>query len=222
MARSRARRQSTARRGAVRVAKDWVYSTESYSSTYTLVGGPTNAQAIPLVYSQNTTRHQMYGNASEPTWGNRLQLQSGAAFPDHSKQRIYAIDGWMRMAPGEDWTPGAEFEVCVRYMHGEMDTSDALLSIQTGYSAISDTADLDAAQSANAGFLKEFRYAERVPTVAGIIARGQYMVRQPWRSMRGIQLGNDRGLFVYIEMSQGSIPMAFTLYHRTLMRAPVG
>jgi len=218
------RRRSTAsggRRRAFRMPKDWVYSTEAYSPAYTLTAGFATAQAIPLVYSQNTTRYIMWGTAAEPAWGNRLQLQSGAAFPDHSKQKVYAADCWLEIAP-VTFTAGQEFAFGARLLHNDMDVNTAQMVVQTGYSMWSNTADLDAAQAANAGYLKEMRMSELVPSVAGLVNRGRWMKRFFWSSQRGITLGNDRGLFLFMESLTGSVVLRVRLYCRTLMAAPLG
>lgn len=206
----------------MRVRKDWVYSTESYASVYAMETGPLGIQAIPLVYSQNAQRVRVFGTAAEPTWGNRLELQSGAVYPDHSKQRIYAVDGWIRLSPGEGWIVGAEFVMCFRLQHGEMDVNNGAMAVQTGFSTMVDTADMDAAQSANAGYLKEWRYAERVNTFQSVVPKGQWMKHVFWSSNRGVTLGNDRGLYMVMEMLTGSITsMQVELHLRTLMRAPL-
>jgi len=218
----RSRRQSSAagRGASKRVPKDYVYNTETYAVTYALEATPEFAQALPLTYAQNTVRQITQGLPGvEPNWIGVFEVQSGAATPTLSKQRVYGVQGWMRVSP-TTWNVGSEYNLIFRLLHGEQDTENAALIIGTGYSGIINTLDMDAAQCANAGFLKEWRMAELVTNTVGVVTRGQWMVPINWRSRKGIQLGNDRALFMYMESGAGSVDLRITPYLRTLMKAP--
>lgn len=208
----------------LRERRDWVYSEESYGSTYTLTAGPDNAQAIPLVYSQNARRVIVYGQPLiEPTWANRLQVQSGAASPELSKQKIFAVTGWCRITP-VNFQAGTGFHLGLRLMHADMAPESAIAALLNGYTMMPFVAGdaRTAAQYANEGYLKEWRVAEAATAVNNIVQKGQWMYRIGWRSQRGVTLGNGRGLYMYMESSSGSLNINVQYWLRTSMRAPLG
>jgi len=212
MARSRTR--------AVREKKDWVYNRSAYAvDPLFLQSGSVNALALPLTISQNARREIVFGSPGiEPTWADIFQVQSGAAMPTESKQRIYAMEATLMVVPN-DLAASTFFRMGTRLLHGVMDNQSGELSAEGGYSMWEDTAATGTiAEWANAGFLREWYEQEVFSTAfAGLIARAGFRYRYRWQSRRGITLGNDRALYLYMETDINSRALSVFSRVRTLM-----
>lgn len=223
MARMRRGSSRSARGGrSFRVAKDWTYAFDVQGTTYTLEDGLAAAQAIPLTYSQNSLGVITLNTpGTEPTWNDPSQFQSGAALPAASRQRVYAVEGWLRIAP-TTWNAGSEFALGLRLTHWDQDpTSGNALPPGPAYSMWTN-AGLPAtvAQASNSGYLKEWRMAELVSATAGVVTRGQWAKHIFWQSRRGLPLGNARALYMYMETAAGSVDLRVSYFLRCLMKAP--
>lgn len=198
MARSNRRRSSS----GVRAKKDWVYTRAGYPvDPIFLQSGSANTFALPLTISQNARREIVFGTPGvEPMWVDYYQVQSGAAMPEGSKLKVYAVEATLMVVPN-DLAASTFFRLGTRLMHGVMDNASGELSIEGGYSMWEDTAATGTiAEWANAGFLREWYEQEIFSTsFAGLIARAGFRYRYTWRSQRGITLGNDRAMYLYME-----------------------
>jgi len=220
--------RSNRRRGASRSRqsrKDWVYLQQSYGvDSVFLAPGSVGAVALPLTISQNARRHITFGTIStEPVWADQFQVQSGASMPEGSKQRVYAVEADLMVIPN-DLTAGSFFRFGWRLLHGEMYNLTGELNIDAGYSMFEDTsANSTVAMYANAGFLKENRDAQYFSTaVAGLVNRAAFNYSIRWSNPRGITLGNDRAMFLWLETSAVSRELSVFAFCRTLCEAPSG
>jgi len=204
----------------VRVTKDWVYTRHGYLiDPYLLQSNSTNALAIPLTVSQNARRVITWGAPGiEPTWADADQVQSGAALPEGAQMRLYGVDGYIIMQPN-DWAISTFFRVGVRLLHGVQSNFDGQLSIEAGYSMWEQTTPDDIQQWANAGFLREWYKAEQWSGAGttGFAIRTQFVYPIRWRSNRGVKVGNDRALYLYMESDQNSREMIVWTRLRTLV-----
>jgi len=211
MARSRTR--------AVREKKDWVYNRSAYAvDPLFLQSGSVNALALPLTISQNARREIVFGAPGvEPNWGDIFQVQSGAAMPTESKQRVYTVEATVMVVP-QDLATSTFFRLGVRLLHGVQDNLSGELSAEAGYSMWEDTtATGTIAEWANAGFLREWYEQEVFSTaIAGLVARAGFRYRYRWQSRRGITLGNDRALYLYLETDINSRDLSIFPRVRTL------
>lgn len=211
-------------RSGFKVKKDWVYNEETYAAPFALGAGQANAQAWPLVYSQNARRVVVWGEQGvEPDWLDYAQYQSGSASPELSRQRVYAVQGIVHITP-QTWALGSAFVLGMRLLHYDMVPSSGRMAAAPDYTMFNPggAPPVTAAQFANEGYLKEWRMQEYVPAVAGIITRGRWTLPIFWQSRKGISLGNGRGLFMYFETADGSVQVNPVMYLRTLMKAPLG
>jgi len=193
--------RSARRSRAPRVKRDWVYTQQGYAvDPFFLASSSANSLAIPLTISQNARREIAFGAPGiEPTWADVAQVQSGAAFPEGANQRIYAVDGCI-MVTVNDWALATFFRLGMRLMHGVMGNFDGQLSVEAGYSMWEQTTPEDLNQWANAGYLREWYKAETWQGAAGgLVSRTAYVYPVRWRSQKGVRLGNDRALFLYLE-----------------------
>lgn len=189
-------------RNKFREKKDWVYNRGAYPvDPVFLQSGSVNALALPLTVSQNARREILFGSPStEPVWTDYYQTQSGAALPADSKLRVYAMEATLMVVPN-DLAASTFFRLGTRLLHGVMDNQSGELSAEGGYSMWEDTAATGTiAEWANAGFLREWYEQEIFSTAfGGLIARAGFRYRYFWRSTKGITLGNDRALYLYME-----------------------
>lgn len=202
-----------------RVKRDWVYTNQGYSIDPGYVEyGSVNALAIPLTYSQNARRQIAFGQVGiEPTWADYDQVQSGAAFPEGAGQRIYAVDGYIIVRPN-DWALATFFRLGMRLMHGVMSNFDGLLSVEAGYSMWEGTTPETINQWANAGFLREWYKSEEWQGQAGgLVSRNSFVYPVRWRSRRGVRLGNDRAMWLYLESDFNSRALSVWPRLRTLV-----
>lgn len=198
-----------------------MYTNQGYGiDPFLLQSDSSNAIAIPLTISTNARREIAFGAPGiEPTWTNYDQVQSGAAFPDAAKQRIYAVDGYV-MITVNDWALATFFRLGMRLLHGVMTNFDGQLSIEAGYSMWEGTTPETINQWANAGFLREWYKAEAWQgAVGGLVSRTAYVYPIRWRSRKGISIGDDRALFLYFETDINSRDLAVFPRLRTLMGA---
>lgn len=206
----------------MRVKKDWIYNAQSYSTeVYSLAAGLGSAIALPLTVSQNARRAILYGSPGvEPTWTDAYQVQAGAALPEGGRQRVYGVDFWCSATP-TDLAAGSIFGLGIRLVHFEQDNPTGAALIPVEYSMWEDGAGSVPTQWANSGFLKEMRDFQLFSTaIAGLVNRSAFTYRMRWRSRRGLTLGNERGLYIYMETVPGSRSLLIRPFARTLMAAP--
>jgi len=218
VARSQKRSGRSGRRST---PKDWVYQQQAYGVDTIFLGpGSVNAIALPLTVSQNARRHITSGSIStEPNWASQFVVQSGAAMPEGSKQRVFAVDGWVAIVP-QDLAAGTAFTFGMRLLHQDQYPVDGEMITDAGYSMFEDTTPNVIAQYANAGFLREWWRHEVFSTaIAGLVNKASFNMRVQWRSRRGLTLGNDRALYLYMESHPGSRELTIWTRMRCLMGA---
>lgn len=202
-----------------RVVKDWVYTGAAYSGlNWTLTAGIAGALAFPLTYSQNARKLAVHGPLNAlPGVGN---LESWAAIPEGGAQRIFAVDGGIYV-DANTWNVGSSFKVGWRLKVFEQDPLDGTALTAPFYSMYTDNTPngVTIATSANEGYLREKHWS--VANVAGTVVTttSSWYVPIRWRSQRGITLGNNTALFLYLESATGSITLRGHNRMRTLMRA---
>jgi len=185
----------------MRVKKDWVYTHQAYPvDNLSLAPSSVGAMAIPLTISQNARRELAFGSPGiEPVWADQNQVQSGAAFPEGGGLRVYAAECTLIVLP-QDWALSTFFRLGIRLMHQVMTNFDGEMSIEAGYSMWEATTPESVNQWANAGFLREWYKAEFwTGSAGGLITRTHFVYNLRWRSQRGVRLGNDRALYLYLE-----------------------
>lgn len=205
------------RKRLVTVKKDWIYQEQSYSpGDVTLTAGPANSIAFPLTVAQNTRRY-VYGGTPNilPAF---TAYRSWASLPEGSKMRVYAVEGQVRITPST-WNIGDAFTLGWRLMHGPQEASTGDLLVDLAYSMFArvTAADEHPSMWANAGFLKEDRL--HIGNISGtaVTTSGVWAVRVRWSSSRGITIGNDRCLALYMESTLGSVTLRCNPYLRALV-----
>lgn len=207
----------------LRIRKDWVYTTEGYSSgSVSLQNDPTGAVAVPLTISQNARYIISHGTpGTEPIWTDLTQYQSSAAVPETGHQVIYAVDGYV-IVTVQDWALATFFRLGMRLLHEEQDPSSGDLVTTGTYSMWEGITPEDVNMIANRGYLKEWYKAERWEGgLSGLVTRTSFVYPIRWRSRRGIRLMPNRALFLYMETSQNSRGLDVWTRLRTRMAAGV-
>lgn len=215
MARSRRSRGRGMR--SVKRKLDWIYLENSYGSgDTTLAAGIAASIAFPLTVSQNTRRYVFGGTPNIlPAF---TAYRSWASIPEGSKMRVYAVDGEIRLTPST-WNVGDSFTMGWRLMHGPQEASTGDLLVDLAYSMFTRLAAADEHPSmwANAGFLKEKRFSIANVSGTAVTASGVWHLPIRWRSSRGVTIGNDRCLAVYLESTLGSIQLRASPWLRALV-----
>jgi len=210
VARSRSRPSAT----GSRTPKDWTYL-EYGTGPYALSNGVLNPTAIPLTLSQNTRKFVYGGDAvSAPTTTGRW-----SQIPEGSRQRVYQVRGTMLFSIS-DLAVGSFYQLGCRLVHAEQDPNTLQMLAPGGYSMMVSTNDMTCGDSANIGFLWERRRNDLTSAVAGVVSRAMFRVDVFWQSRRGLTLGNDRALYMWVESIAGGNDMTLRPYLATLMAAP--
>lgn len=202
-----------------RVTKDWVYTDAAYSSnSWTLNAGLAGALAFPVTISQNSRKLIQAG----PLQANPLaaEIMSWAGIPEGGAQRIYAVDGSI-LVSAATWNVGSALQFGWRLKVFEQDPLDNTALTAPFYSMFVDNlpAGVDVATSANEGYLKE--HYVNISNIAGTVVTttSAWVFPIRWRSQKGITIGNNRALFLYLEAAGGSITVRGINRVRALMRA---
>jgi len=201
-----------------RMPKDWVYNELSYmSSTSTLNSGASNGIAFLLASSQSAKRVQLFG--SQSVLGVPSQIQSWASIPQGGTDRVYAVQGWAVITPNT-WNIGDSFILSMRLLHGEQDDVGGGWLAPIGYSSWANSVGvITPAQFANGGYLKEKVFVQGNISGTAVTSSGLWSVPFLWTSKRGVRMGPNRGLFMYMETAVGSIALRMRCRFRTLMSA---
>ena len=189
-----------------------MYNPQTYvTGNISVPSGVAAAVAQPLTYSQNSQRQMHHQPSAAYTTSD---FMVGSAFPERGHQTVYAVEGIIQVEPSA-WALGNFIRFGWRLAIMDMDPVDTSALIVPEYSMYTSGTNVTIAQSANTGFLAEGRLFR----IAGDGERGhQMMVR--WSSSKGIRLGNDRALYLYMEGATDSVSLRVRPYVRTLMRAP--
>ncbi len=207
---ARSRRPAMKRK---RVPKDWVTNPLTYvSANVSLASGIAGVAVQPLTFSQNAQRQVAFGSTSvAPALGEWMH---GAAFPERGNQQVFAVSGVIQVEPSS-WALGNFIRFGWRLAVFDMDPVTAGAGLNTGYSMFAASAGTLAYQHANTGFLAEGRIYQGFGD--GDLGR-QCVVR--WSSSRGIRIGADRALYLFMEADSSSVSLRVRPFVRTLMRVP--
>jgi len=203
-----------------RTPKDWTYNTFAYDGTaFALSNGVLNPVALPLTIAQNTRKVPIGAAPGVIPGAGTANWQRGSAVPEGSRQRVYAVQGTLLFSIS-DLAVGSFYQLGVRLVHFEQDADTIQALAPAGYSMMVGTAELMCGDSANIGFLWERRRNDLTSSVAGVVSRAMFRMDISWRSRRGITLGNERALYLWLETIAGSNDMTVRPYVRVLMGAP--
>lgn len=211
----RGKGQSSSRRRGP--AKDWIYTDQGYGAGVVTVNtGPAGALAQPLSFSQNARKLLVFGQfgVANPV-GN---YQSWAAIPEGGNSRLFAVDGWIGLQPTA-WGVGNTVLFGSRLVVWDQASDDgAALAPEVGYSMFA-TSIVDGqspATSANLGFLWQTHFIQSNVANTAVTNSGAWNIRVQWRSNRGIQVGPGKALFLWLELSSGSVQVRPWLRMRSL------
>jgi len=210
-------RASKSRARAQRTPKDWTYL-EYGTGPYALSNGVLNPTAIPLTFSQNARKVAVGGDATGGIPGAG-QWHRWSTIPEGSRQRIYQVRGTILFSIS-DLAVGSFYQLGCRLVHAEQDPDTLQMLAAGGYSMMVNTNAMTCGDSANIGFLWERRRNDLTSSVAGVVSRAMFRVDVFWSSRRGLTLGNERALYMWIESIAGSNDMTFRPYLATLQAAP--
>jgi len=200
-----------------RTPKDWTYL-EYGTGPYALSNGVLNPTAIPLTFSQNARKLAVGGDATGtiPAAG---QWHRWSTIPEASHQRIYQVRGTMLFSIS-DLGVGSFYQLGCRLVHAEQDPDTLQMLAPGGYSMMVSTVAMTCGDSANIGFLWERRRNDLTSNVTYVVSRAMFRVDVFWSSRRGLSLGNDRALYMWLETIAGSNDMTVRPYLATLQAAP--
>jgi len=212
-----ARGRRTAQR---RTPKDWVYHPQGYSGiANALSNGVLNPTAVPLTISQNSRKVIVGGAAGADPGPGVDSLPRWSAIPEGSKTRVYAVQGTVLFSIS-DLAVGSFYQLGCRLVHAEQDPDTQQMLAPAGYSMMVGTVEMTLGDSANIGFLWERRRNDLTSSVAGVVSRAMFRIDIAWYSKRGLTLGNDRAIYLWLETIAGSNDMTFRSYVRVLMASP--
>jgi len=210
---ARSRSRTTTRR----TPKDWTYL-EYGTGPYALSNGVLNPTALPLTFSQNARKLAVGGDATGTIPGAG-QWHRWSTIPEGSLQRMYAVRGTLLFSIS-DLAVGSFYQLGVRLVHAEQDPTTLQMLAPGGYSMMVNTNDMTCGDSANIGFLWERRRNDLTSSVAGVVSRAMFRIDVNWQSRKGLTIGNDRALFMWIESIAGSNDMTVRPYLGIRQAAP--
>lgn len=197
-----------------------MYHPQAYSGiVLALSNGVLNPIAIPLTFSQNTRKLGVGGAPGILPAAGVDTTPRWSAIPEGSRQRVYAVQGTLLFSIS-DLGVGSFYQLGVRLAHFEQDPDTQQALAPAGYGMMVGTAEMTAGDCANIGFLKEWRRNDLTSNVTYVVSRAMFRIDIFWRSRRGITLGNDRALYLWLESIAGSNDMTVRSYVRVLMGAP--
>lgn len=206
-------RQRKSRMGKSKPRTDWIYTGFGYAAAAsTAAPGPAGALAFALSYSQNARRLSGFGAPGvAPVAGTWAGWEG---IPEGSQQRCYEVQGQLDVGP-VTWAVGNEFMCGWRLLFQEQSPDDALMLADPDYSMFSNGVSNTIRQIANSGFLKESRFTMSNVATSAVTNSGRWLLNVHWKSERGVRIGNNQAMFLWFEVSTGSVSVRMRPYVRS-------